>query len=268
MEDESIQLTLNNPLPTFDLSDTRLLNDSPKSTSEADIRSEVTSQVSSEFDIDRSKNQKEIKLTAAVSLHDKTEKKENASFSSKSLTSEIVSSKHSKAAKSDKSAEQRTSDPFSFVSSIMEKSQNENKDNTRSRSTMEVQKGEDIKLPIATRHRSHTDSDIQEKTVTVTRKKSDRESAAVLAAASTMANQGERSRSTRSQTKVQGQQGKLPEKKDNKSDASVNGDHDAKRNKSKMSNTSKHCGQEAEEDNSNKSSQDTYDMDVSSSPVY
>ena len=266
MEDET--LALNNPLPTFDLSDVGLLNDSPKSSSEVNTESEDTFQVNSESDTDSSRNQTEIKLTAAVSLHDKTEKKEKVSFTrSKSQTSELSTSKTAKAARSDKSVGQKSSDPFSFVSSMMEESQVENKDNVRSKSTMEVQKGEEIKLPKAGRPRSRTDNTQEKTNITVTRKKSDRESAAVLAAASAIGSHGERSRSTRSQTKVQGQQSKLPEQKDSKIEIDVNGDPDVKKHKSRTSNTTKHCGQEAEDDKS-QSTQDTYDMDVSSSPVY
>lgn len=157
---------------------------------------------------------------------------------------------------------EKSSDPFSFVSSIIKESKIEDS-NVRSRSTMEVPKGEEIKRPMVRTKGQANNTGAQEKTVKVTRSKSDRESVAAMAAASAI----ERSRSTRSQTKVQGQKGKLPDGSNSKVENDINDDVDMKKTKRRTSDTTKHCGLEAEEEKS-QSSQDTYDMDMSSSPVY
>ena len=251
MEDvNSEPVTLNHAVPTFDLSDIGLLGQS--SGSEINDKQQGTSQTSSESDSEFSKTKQEIKLTAAVSLHDKSEKKSNPSVPmSKSEQST------SKGATSEKS-----SDPFSFVSSIIKESKIEDS-NVRSRSTMEVPKGEEVKRPMVRTKGQANNTGAQEKIVKVTRSKSDRESVAAMAAASAI----ERSRSTRSQTKVQGQKGKLPDGSNSKVENDINDDVDMKKTKRRTSDTTKHCGLEAEEEKS-QSSQDTYDMDISSSPVY
>ena len=266
MEDiEADPVTLSHPTPNFDLSHTGFLSDSPKSASEVTGNLMDTSQASSESDTEHTKNKKGIKLTAAVSLHEKIDKKTGRSLSMSK--SESAEPSVSKVASSDKSAEQKSSDPFSFVSSIIQDSKTGEKVNTRSRSTMEVQKGGEVKRPMSARHKGESDSKVpQDKVVTVTRQKSDRESAAVLAAASAIANQGERSKSTRLQTKGQDHKDKLSEKSDIV-DGELSDGNEKRRTKSRINDTAKHCSQEADEENS-QSSQDTYDMDVSSSPVY
>ena len=267
MEDiEGDHVTLNHTTANFDLSDTGLVSDSPKSSMEVTANQMDTSQVSSESDSELTKSKKEVKLTAAVSLHEKVDKKEGRSLStSKSESAEPSAMKPS----GEKSVGQKSIDPFSFVSSMMQDSKTGEKVNTRSRSAVEGHKGDEVKRSLSTRHKGQGQSDSkvpQEKVVTVTRQKSNRESAAVLAAASAISNQGERSKSTRSQTKGQGQRDKLTEKSE-VVDGELSEGNEKKRTKSMINDTAKHCSQEADEEKS-QSSQDTYDMDVSSSPVY
>ena len=268
MEDiEGDPVTLNHATPNFDLCDTGLVSDSPKSSTEVTANQMDTSQASSESDSELTKNKKGVKLTAAVSLHEKVDKKEGQSLSTSK--SESAEPSVMKVASGDKSGTQKSSDPFSFVSSMMQDSKTGEKVNTRSRSAVEGHKGDEVKRSLSTRHKSQGQSDSkvpQEKVVTVTRQKSNRESAAVLAAASAISNQGERSKSTRSQTKGQGQRDKLTEKSE-VVDGELSEGNEKKRTKSMINDTAKHCSQEADEEKS-QSSQDTYDMDVSSSPVY
>ena len=267
MEDiETEPVTLTKANPDFDLSGTGFLSDNPKSSSEVTANLMDTSQASSESNTVQLKNKKEVKLTTAVSLHDKVDKKEGGSISLSK--SESAEPSMSKGACSDRSAGQKSCDPFSFVSSMIKDSKTGEKVNTRSRSTMEVPKGEEIKRPMSSRHKGQSDNMVpQEKNVTVNRKKSDRESAAVLAAASAISNQGERSKSSRSQAKRQDPKDKLLEKTENSVDGELSDENDKKKTKSRINDTAKHCSQEVEEEKS-QSSQDTYDMDVSASPVY